>query len=142
MAVVLVCPLRAQGCQTQSSVALLQDNLASSFPGASCCSALLCLRPTFLLRHTAPAPLLIYNPEGEGVNAEEPDKKNLICSLSLSLQFRAQYIKQRRGDFSGASCLAHLIDLIFVYRTSLSVKWKPCNEGAHFLCLNSFYYFK
>lgn len=80
VAVVLACPLRAQGCQTQSSLALLQHNLASSFPGASCCSAPLCLRPTFLLRDTALAPLLIYHPEGEGVNAEEPDKKNLICS--------------------------------------------------------------
>lgn len=83
VAVVLGCPPRAQGCQTLSSLALLQHNLAPGLPGASCCSALLCLRPTFLLRHTAPAPLLIYNPEGEGVNAEEPDKKNLICSLSL-----------------------------------------------------------
>lgn len=79
VAVVLDCPPRAQSCQTQSSLALLQHNLAPSFPGASCCSALLRLRLAFLLQHNAPAPLLIYNPEGE---LEKADKSNLIRSPS------------------------------------------------------------
>lgn len=86
VAVVLVCPPRARGCQTLSSLALLQHNVASGSPGASRCSALLCLRPTFLLRHTAQAPLLIYTLVGEGVNAEKPAKKNLICSPSLKVR--------------------------------------------------------
>lgn len=79
VALVLECPLRAQSCQTQSSLALLQHNLALSFPGASCCSASLRLRLAFLLRHNAPAPLLIYNPEGE---SEKADRSNLIRSPS------------------------------------------------------------
>lgn len=55
-------------------------------PAALLCSALLCLRPTFLLQHTALAPHLIYTLEGEGVNAEKPAKKNLICSPSLKVR--------------------------------------------------------
>ncbi|CAB1417294.1 unnamed protein product [Pleuronectes platessa] len=62
VAVVLVCPLRAPGCQTRSSLALLRHNVASGSPGASRCSAPFCLGPTFLLRHTALAPHLIYTP--------------------------------------------------------------------------------
>lgn len=45
VAVVLVCPLRAQGCQTLSSLALLQHNVACGSPGASRCSALLASGP-------------------------------------------------------------------------------------------------
>lgn len=86
MAVVLVCPLRAQHCQTLSSLALLQHNVASSSPGASHSAALLCLRPTFLLWHTALAPLLIYTLVGEGLNAEKSAKKNLICAPSLKVR--------------------------------------------------------
>lgn len=35
VAVVLACPLRSQGCQTLSSLVLLQHNVALSSPGAS-----------------------------------------------------------------------------------------------------------
>lgn len=52
-------------------------------PSALLSSAQLCLRPTFLLRHSALAPNLIYTLVGERVNAEKPVKKNLIFSLSL-----------------------------------------------------------
>lgn len=78
VAVVLVCPPRVQGCHTPSSLAPLQHNVASGSPRASRCYALLCLRPTFLLQHTALAPHLIYTLVGEGVNAEKPAKLNLI----------------------------------------------------------------
>lgn len=50
-------------------------------PTALLSSARLCLRPTFLLRHTALAPHLIYTVVEQSVNAEKPAKKNLICSL-------------------------------------------------------------
>lgn len=53
--------------------------------------ALLRLRPTARLRHAALAPLLIYTPVGEGVNAEESAKKNLICSPSLKGELARSY---------------------------------------------------
>lgn len=99
MAVVLVCPPRAQGCQSRSSLALLQHNVASGSPGASRCSARLCLGPTFLLRHTAQALHLIYTLVGERLNAENPARKKPIRSLFLNTSTAGDSIFSRTCSF-------------------------------------------
>lgn len=89
-------------------------------------AAPLCLRPTFLLWHTALAPHLIYTLAGEQVNAENPAKKNLCHSPSLKY-FIAVAQKEIIG-FQTPPTHTHLICEIFVYLylSIIKVKSNAC----------------
>lgn len=115
----------------QSSLALLKHNVAFRSPGAFP-AAPLCLRPTFLLWHTALAPHLIYTLAGEQVIAK---KKNL-CHSPFLQSILLQWFRRRL--FASKPRLHILI--WFVNCLSMLINYQnkiKClnDESKHFPCL-------